>query len=184
MFKKNSSTPQPFIGSSVDKGHIKKAMSDILDKGEILLGAFHGLPMKSEHGQPMGGIALHHYLLVTDRRVVFWGRGMMSSATDAFYYDDIFSVEGSQQLLVGEIVLNVRGAKERFTSMVKKDAPVAAKMIREQVDKHRQTKNQPIVPIVTESIPDQIKKLAELRNAGILTEVEFQKKKAELLTRL
>ncbi len=181
MFKKNTSTPQPFIGSSVDKGHIKKAISDILDKGEMLLGAFHGLPMKGEHGQSMGGIALHHYLLVTDRRVVFWGRGMMSNATDAFHYDDIFSVEGSQQLLLGEIVLNVRGAKERFTSMVKKDVPVAVKMIREQVDKSRQARNP---SVVTESIPDQIKKLAELRDNGILTEAEFQKKKAELLSRL
>lgn len=181
MFKKTPSTPQPFIGSSVDRGHIKKAISDILDKGEMLLGAFHGLPMKGEHGQPMGGIALHHYLLVTDQRVVFWGRGMMSNATDAFYYDDIVSVEGSQQFLLGEIVLNVRGAKERFTSMVKKDVPVAVKMIREQVDKHRRVPNQ---PVVTESIPDQIKKLAELRDNGILTEAEFQKKKAELLSRL
>jgi hypothetical protein len=168
----------------VDKGHIKKAISDILDGREVLLGAFYGMPMKSERGQPMAGIALHHYLLVTDRRVVFWGRGIMSNAVDAFYHDDIFSVEGSRHLLLGEVVLNVRGAKERFTSMVKKDAPIAAKMIREQVDKHRQTKNQPIAPLVTESIPDQIKKLAELRDTGILTEDEFQKKKADLLSRL
>ncbi len=184
MFKENPCPPQPFIGSSVDKGHIKKATSDILDKGEILLGAFHGLPMKSEHGKPMGGIALHHYLLVTDRRVVFWGRGMLANAIDGFFYDDIFSVEGSQHILLGEIVLNVRGAKERFKSMVRQDVPIAARMIREKVDKHRQTKSQPIGPLVTEPILDQIKKLAELRDSDILTEAEFQKKKTELLSRL
>lgn len=33
-------------------------------------------------------------------------------------------------------------------------------------------------------IPEQIKKLAELRNDGILTEEEFNNKKAELLTRI
>ena len=36
----------------------------------------------------------------------------------------------------------------------------------------------------TESIPDQIKKLAELKEAGILTAGEFESKKAELLKRL
>ena len=36
----------------------------------------------------------------------------------------------------------------------------------------------------TESIPDQIKKLAELRDAGILSSEEFESKKKELLARL
>lgn len=36
----------------------------------------------------------------------------------------------------------------------------------------------------TESIPDQIKKLAELKEAGILTAEEFESKKTELLKRL
>lgn len=36
----------------------------------------------------------------------------------------------------------------------------------------------------TESIPDQIKKLAELRDAGILSPEEFENKKKELLARL
>jgi hypothetical protein len=33
-------------------------------------------------------------------------------------------------------------------------------------------------------IPDQIKKLAELRDAGAITEEEFERKKAELLDRM
>ncbi len=37
---------------------------------------------------------------------------------------------------------------------------------------------------ITESIPDQIKKLAELRDVGILTSEEFEDKKKELLARL
>jgi hypothetical protein len=38
------------------------------------------------------------------------------------------------------------------------------------------------VPV--DSIPDQIKKLAELRDAGILTEEEFSRKKTELMARI
>jgi len=38
--------------------------------------------------------------------------------------------------------------------------------------------------LLHESVPDQIKKLAELRDAGIITEDEFQSKKTELLARM
>ncbi|MEN6397268.1 MAG: SHOCT domain-containing protein [Methanoregula sp.] len=41
---------------------------------------------------------------------------------------------------------------------------------------------QPIPPV--ESIPDLIEKLATLKNAGIITEQEFDDKKAELLKRI
>lgn len=37
---------------------------------------------------------------------------------------------------------------------------------------------------VTTSVPDDIRKLAELRDSGILTEAEFQAKKTELLARM
>jgi hypothetical protein len=39
-------------------------------------------------------------------------------------------------------------------------------------------------PTNTPNIPDQIKQLAGLRDAGILSEEEFARKKAELLSRL
>ena len=39
-------------------------------------------------------------------------------------------------------------------------------------------------PAATESIPDQIKKLSELKDAGILTTEEFEAKKSELLSRM
>jgi hypothetical protein len=39
-------------------------------------------------------------------------------------------------------------------------------------------------PVATESIPEQIKKLAELKEAGILSQEEFEAKKSELLSRM
>jgi hypothetical protein len=39
-------------------------------------------------------------------------------------------------------------------------------------------------PIVQESIPDQIKQLADLRDQGIVTNEEFEAKKADLLARM
>jgi len=176
----------PYIGKSVVKKHIDKAVSEILEQDETLLGAFHGQAMSAEgyglSGKYKGGLSLHDYLLVTDKRVIFWARGPIAGSTDGFLYEDISSAEEARALLLGEIVLNVRGTKERFRSMVKKDVPKAIQLIREQISKSRAKKT--AQEKKGQSIPDQIRKLAELRDNGILTEEEFSAKKTELLKRM
>lgn len=49
--------------------------------------------------------------------------------------------------------------------------------------KYRKVTN-PNAVVMGDDIPTQIKKLADLRDAGILTESEFQQKKSELLSKL
>jgi hypothetical protein len=44
------------------------------------------------------------------------------------------------------------------------------------------TRNAP--PAESESIPDQIERLAQLRDRGIISESDFQAKKADLLNRM
>jgi hypothetical protein len=85
-------------------------------------------------------------------------------------------------VLVSEITLNIHGAKQTFTRMFREDVPIAVRLIRDQIQKNKQ-KPELGYPIV-ESIPIQIKKLAELRDSGIITEKEFNDKKTELLKRM
>ena len=125
--------PDAYIGKNVVRAHIDKALSEIIQPNEFLHGAFHGRAFSSDPGKRKGGLAMHDYLLVTDQRVVFWTRGMFSGSTDGFHYDDIARVEEARGLIFGEIVLNIRGAKERLKEMVKDDVPKAAQMIRERV---------------------------------------------------
>ena len=174
------------IGQQVVRDHIEKADREILEPGEVLLGAFHGQAM-SDGGYGLtarykGGFSLHDYMLVTDRRVVLWARGLVSGSTDGFRYEDISSVEEARGLLLGEIVLNIRGTKERLRSMVRADVPIAAKLIRNQRTRTREPRAVPLK--AQESIPDQIRKLADLRDSGILTEEEFTAKKTELLSKM
>lgn len=184
---KNTNKPSSYIGKQVIKKHIDKAVSEILQPGEVLLGSFHGQAMSDGgyglQGRYKGGISLHDYLLVTDTRVILWARGLLSGSTDGFLYADISSVEESKGVLLGEIVLNIQGSKERMRSMVKTDVPIAAKMIREQIQQSRNKRDAP-VHTAQESIPDQIRKLASLRDDGILTESEFTKKKTALLEKM
>lgn len=147
------------------------------------MGAFHGQAMLTEgdslSGKYKGGLSLHDYLLVTDKRVIFWTRGLITGSTDGFFYNDISSTEKAKTLLLGEIVLNVRGTKERFRSMVKKDVPNAIQLIQEQISKSRTKKT--TLENKRQLIPDQIRKLIKLRDDGLLTEEKFLIKKRELL---
>ena len=128
-----------YLGKQTVQKHVDQALTEIVQADEWLLGAFHGQAMSGTgtgtNAKYKGGLSFNDYLLVTDQRVILWARGVFSRSVDAFHYDDIASVEESQGLLLGEIVSNVRGAKERMQSMVKPDVPIAARLIRDLVAK-------------------------------------------------
>lgn len=174
------------LGSLVEKEHIEQAISEILDPDESLLGAVYGQALAGEGYDAFvrykGGFG-NNYLLVTDKRVIFWARGLFKTSIDAFFYDHISSAEETTRMFFpGEIVLDVKGTKERFRFIPSQDVPKAIQLIREQIRKSKI--KGPAAQHEGESIPDQIRKLAELRDSGILTEEEFSAKKTELLKRM
>lgn len=172
----NAKVPQPQetmekLGSKVKKSDIDIAISQFFLKNEKLLAAFSG----------WGGAAsiLNQYLIISDARVIFWERGLLESGNRAFYYNDISDVSETRGVMWGGIELNVHGGFESFPNMNSSEIPLAVKIIRDRVNKVRNESSASSI-----SIPDQIKKLAELRDSGILTEQEFTSKKTELLKRL
>jgi hypothetical protein len=169
--------PQPFIGSSAKQSQVDEAIQ-ALDSDEQLLGAFKGNPTRD--GKTQVSLTSNNYLLVTDKRVIFWVRGVVSKSMDAFAFKDISSVDAHKGLLLGDIVINVKGAKEKVENMQKSDVDTASKMIRSLMESATTTQ----AARGGATIPDQIKKLAELRDAGILTEEEFSNKKTELLAKM
>ena len=142
--------PSFYLGKQAVQEHVDQALVEIIQSDESLFAAFHGQALSGEGygatAKTKGGFSLHDYLLVTDERVIFWARGLFKRSTDGFHYDDIASVEESTGLLTGEIVLNVRGAKERMRSMVKTDVPVAARMIRDLVGHAKGRRSQTVIP--------------------------------------
>ena len=168
--------PQPAVsekyGSGTKPSDIEPAISQFFLKDEKLLAAFSG----------WGDTAslLSQYLIVTNLRVIYWQRGLLESGNRAFYYNDISDVREIRGLIWGGIQLNVHGAFEKFPNMNAAEIPVAVKIIRDQMEKIRSQAS--TVPAT--SIPDQIKKLADLRDSGVLTEAEFTAKKTELLKRI
>ena len=123
-----------YLGHRTVREHVDQALAEIIQPDEFLLAAFQGLARSGEKGTAKkGGFSFKDYLLVTDQRVIMWTRGVFSRGTDGFHYGDIASVEETTGLLLGEIILNVRGAKDRMTGMHKADVPVAARLIRDLI---------------------------------------------------
>jgi hypothetical protein len=173
--KKDPSDMRDYRGRSVDDKHIVEAKSKFFYKDEFLVAGFAG-------SAPGLGV-FTQYLLITNMRVIFWKRGLISEVNQTFNLEDIGSVGVIQELgnKFNALELNIKGAKEVFPYMNNDEMAQSIKIIRDLIQKNKE-KSQP--SIIGETIPDQIKKLANLKDSGILTEQEFQNKKTELLNRM
>ncbi|KZE89103.1 PH domain-containing protein [Microbacterium sp. TNHR37B] len=126
-------------------------------------------------------------LIATDRRVVFYAKKLGGYELESFAYDRISSFEAGKSMMGGHITFFASGnrvhvkwiqpptAAQAFAEVVRGKmhgvaAPVAAEP---------STPVAPSDPIIT-----QIQQLAGLRDAGAITDTEFETKKAELLARL
>lgn len=123
-------------------------------------------------------------LAVTESRIIFYPKssGFLSSfsKTNAIIleYDQIITVQGKKGVMLGEIGVSTKDRIVRFKDMAKDDVDQIANMISRLKSK---AKTQQVVSPARDSAFDQLKKLAELRQMGAITEEEFQEKRKKLL---
>jgi DNA-directed RNA polymerase subunit RPC12/RpoP len=124
-----------------------------------------------------GGHWHMHYLIVTDRRVILWGRGLLRSSTDAFEFKEIRSVELQKGILSAAIRLNV-GRLENFAHVNKQQAERAVTLIRQKIADCGLRK---AAASHRSDLATQLQQLAALKEAGTLSDEEFAAAKARLL---
>lgn len=138
-----------YIGKQVNKKHIEDAKR-YLEPDETMIGIFHGA-RRSDVGlnfsqtnkeQRSRGLTMHDYLILTNKRIIMWMRGLFSSNIEGIDYDEINNLEQHQGLLLGDITFNIHGTRERFRDMVKTDVPIAAKMILDNITKSKNNQKQ------------------------------------------
>jgi hypothetical protein len=129
-------------------------------------------------------------LAVTDRRVLFLEEGMIRHRLEDFPYDKISSVQTKTGMRSGELTIFVSGNKATVKDVhPKQRAPEIGDYVRQRIASGPTQAPAAAAPQAapgtpTESPMEQLKKLAELRDAGIVSEEEFEAKKAELLSRM
>lgn len=127
--------------------------------------------------------------VLTDRRLVFVFHGLVSQAVEDLMLERITSVSTRVGPALGELVVHTAGASAVVGGVVKADLALLADAVRRVVAQG----SAPVVAVPQQAtvqaapVPadpaEQLRQLAGLRDAGVLTEEEFAAKKAEVLQR-
>lgn len=155
-----------------------------LDAGENRLALVQG----TYEGRLMGEkITRSGILIATDHRVVFYAKKMLGYDFESFPYHAISTFEQRKNLMGNTLTFTASGNTVQLKWINDRDAlEQLVRTVRTRM--HRQTT---VTAHVASSgaggdddIMEQIRQLAELHRAAILTDTEYRSKKAELLARL
>ena len=150
-----------------------KALPDILDDGE--------LPEKVIGGQYNGSIGV---LVATDRRLLFVDKGSFGSLqVEDFPYPTIQSVRSTAGMMYGSITIKSAGSSALIDNTLKRFSHEMANFVRKKAMDFNGTAA-PVAAAGTAnqvSLADELIKLSQLRESGILTDEEFQVQKDRLL---
>jgi len=161
----------PFLGARIKEGDLKELDGILIDE-ERLQAVFSG--------GVAGQLSIKmQWLVLTDKRVIFYARALIGGGSDTFYYDEISSVEGRKGLALGSIELNIKGKTESFINMQKKEVDQAVDLIRRNIEESKR-----VAPVPAADPFEQIKKLKDLLDSGIITQEEFEEKKKKLLEKV
>lgn len=126
-------------------------------------------------------------MAVTDRRILFLEQGMVRHRFEDFSYDRINSVRTSTGMRSGKLTVFVAGHKHEINDIRPKQRAVE---IGDYVRTRAASPSEVAASATAADVPssddamEQLRKLGELRDAGVLTPEEFDAKKTELLSRL
>jgi len=160
--------------SKQDKKHTGTFRQDKLMPDETIEAQLDGW-LDKPTGQ--GGVIKHNgQFVLTNKRACFYSKAPFEEIFETIPLSKITSVETSS--LMGYRVLRLHTAHDDLEFKT-----LEAKVLFDTLLAHlERLRNEPAAS--ADSITDQIKKLGELRDAGFLTNDEFNAKKAELLARL
>jgi hypothetical protein len=122
-------------------------------------------------------------LIVTDKRVIFFTKKLGGYEMSDHVYAMLTAVDYKKGMVYGNINLNASGDHYHISMIAKNDVERVAQCIRSQMGVIKAHAPASSVPNNT-NIPQQIKQLAILHQQGVLTDIEFTKKKSELLSRM
>ncbi|MDP8927948.1 MAG: PH domain-containing protein [Actinomycetota bacterium] len=120
---------------------------------------------------------------ITDQRVIFLEQGAFRHRLEDFPYERISSVQSETAMMFGKLTIFASGNKAVVDQVApKQQASVAADYIRSRLGK-ASAAPAPAAPTSPPSDDpmEKLRKLGDLKEAGILTEEEFNTQKAKIL---
>ena len=118
----------------------------------------------------------------TNLRLVFYAKRTFGFDMEVYPYENISSFEMGKGFMGQKISFFASGNKVKMKWIQKGDVADFINYVRSRMGKNPSIKK--TNPVDAQDIPTQIEKLAQLVDSGILSQEEFQAKKAELLARM
>lgn len=157
----------------------------------------------------LDSLAAKDYIVCTNKQIIVMDREMLGATSNVkqFYYEDITSASTEQNSnsssLSGalldaaitaatktcDLYFSVAGARNKIKTLYKSEAERIVAVYHQYRKAAKEANSQPQV-IVQQAAPtaddplEQLKKLASLKEMGIISEEEFNQKKADLLAKL
>lgn len=154
---------------------LDKLVSDAksqLETGEVIhqsvLGAFKTKRLGTDSAR-VGA------LIATDRKIIFYGKKTFGFETEIFPFSSISSIELSKGVIGHKISIFASGNKAEMSGIASPNVNEFLSYVREHLGKKSESS------AAASSDADELKKFADLRDAGIITDEEFNAKKKQIL---
>jgi hypothetical protein len=129
-----------------------------------------------------GGVAT---AVLTDRTLHIFSRGMMKSMTNSYEtvpFAQVTGVELGRKMGWGWMITVTRAANtDELSRIEESEAKRFTEELKKLVGSHQGNNSQTVIQNVAIDPLDQLKKLKELLDAGIVTQEEFDEKKKSLM---
>jgi len=122
-------------------------------------------------------------VVITNQRVFLYNKALFTVNMESFNLKDINSIESMSDGIKGSKI-KIHTITKSMEVLISYKSSIATKIIQLLDTAMNEAKNNSQNIISSPDIIDQIKKLAELKDQGILSEEEFDKKKQELLSKI
>lgn len=165
---------QKMKGAKLGSGREIRKLADHLAPGETVSRVAAG-----RYGDGQGLLAL------TDRRLFFLKDGVMSKTSEDFPFGRVSSVGWRSGVMQGTVTIYAAGVETKITHVFNADGKALVDDAREVVAAGAGVPALQTPPAAAgPDVMGQLRQLAELRDAGVVTAAEFDAKKAQLLARM
>jgi len=161
-----------------------KVLPQYLEQGEVVFALTSGLMGQGETSNSVD-LGWNTWLLVlTNERFLLLDHALMSTSVDtqSVRLDRVQAVSASQGWMFGKVSIDIGNRMIVVDNCAKDSVRCIAELANKLIKEHSATSSNPSAKS-TSSPLEELKSLAELKNSGILTDVEFEEAKKRILAK-
>lgn len=122
--------------------------------------------------------------IATNQRLLFYAKKLRGFDLESVPYDNISSLEMGKDFLVGHYINFFASGNSTKMKWIKVgDVPAFVEVVKTQMEASKTSAATPTPPPADDPL-SQLERLGKLHKSGVLTETEFESKKAEILARM